>query len=218
MAAGRSGSPPLPLGPAPERAAALCGRPGPSRAHLDSGPRSSCGPGSRYTPGRPPTAGPPRAASARLTARLQRAARRPALPPPSTARHRRPAACGDLGSARKYLSGPWPLDGDSSSSPPPTPGGAGQPLACSGTRSPPPPRDLFCSCQVAARSRGCLAAKSSHSFSFSCGPVRFAQNPVLFSIRSCLSDVCLLSHTVIKPCTLPSSSTLPGQTSFPSFQ
>uniref|UniRef100_A0A8I3PS22 DUF4939 domain-containing protein n=4 Tax=Canis lupus TaxID=9612 RepID=A0A8I3PS22_CANLF len=47
----------------------LCGQPGPSRAHLDSGPRSSCGPGSRYTPGGPPTARPPRAASARLTAR-----------------------------------------------------------------------------------------------------------------------------------------------------
>uniref|UniRef100_A0A452Q9U0 DUF4939 domain-containing protein n=1 Tax=Ursus americanus TaxID=9643 RepID=A0A452Q9U0_URSAM len=33
-----------------------------------------------------------------------------------------------------------------------------------------------------------------------------------------VSDVCLLFHTVIKPCTLPSSSTLPGQTSFPPFQ
>ncbi|XP_059012829.1 uncharacterized protein LOC131821076 [Mustela lutreola] len=83
----------------------------------------ACGPGSRYTPARPPTARPPRAASARLTARP--AARHPdtALPPPSTAVHRAPSTAwgpSDVGSAKKCLSRPRPLDSDSSSSPPTT--------------------------------------------------------------------------------------------------
>ncbi|XP_022382043.1 uncharacterized protein C10orf95-like [Enhydra lutris kenyoni] len=176
----RSRFPPLPLGLAPERAAALGRQPGPSRAHLDSG----CGPGSRYTRARPPTARLPRAASSRLTARP--AARRPDTRA-ATAVHRAPSTAwgpSDVGSPKKCLSRPRPLGSDSSSSPPtaPPPRRGGPASHLRRDPSPPPPRDLFCSCQMAARSQGCLAARSSRSFSFSHGTVRFAQNPVLFSV------------------------------------
>lgn len=96
---------------------------------------------------------------------LHRCAQRPALrlPSPSTTSHRQTAASRDLVSPRRYLSWPQPLDNDSNSSPTPW---RGRPaFHLQGAHSLPTPRDTFYSCRVAARSQGCPAAKSSHSFS-----------------------------------------------------
>lgn len=122
------------------------------------------------------------------------------LPSLSAASHRQTAASSDLVSPGRYLSRPQPLDSDSSSSPPPPapppppPPARGRP-ASHLQRDPflPTPRDTFYSSQMAARSRGCPAAKSCHSLS----PVDLLVSPsIQFSSEfAAVSPMCAFRPT-----------------------
>uniref|UniRef100_A0A8I5TJ93 Retrotransposon Gag like 8B n=1 Tax=Pongo abelii TaxID=9601 RepID=A0A8I5TJ93_PONAB len=139
-------------------------QPSPSHAHLDAVLRSSCTKlSSCYTPDRPliaTAANPP--PPHQTSRRLHHAAHRPALPlpSPSIASHRQTAASSDLYSPRRYLGWTQPLDNDPDSWLP-----LKGPVTFSETHFLPNPRDLLCSCHMAARVQLCLAAKSSLSFS-----------------------------------------------------
>lgn len=120
---------------------------------------------------------------------------RPALRPPSPPHRTPPTDCGlqpsGLSQEASELAtapGPWPQDSDSSSSPPTSPPASeGRPTSHL-QRDPFPP----------SSQRGLLLLPDGHrvpgvpgsqiqSLVCSCGPVSFAQNPVLLSIRSSLS-------------------------------
>lgn len=177
-------------------AAALSGRPGPSRAPLDPVLRSSCKPGSCYTRDgppaarRPPTAGawPDSQAGIRVPRDLRCRCRAPtvhriapadALQPSGIWTHHHPPG----GGVPEPLTAP--RDDDCNSSPPPR---RGRP-AFHRQRGPLPPysqRHLLLplpllllllpgGCQVPG-----VPGSHVESLIVSCGPVSFAQNPVLF--------------------------------------
>ncbi|XP_011833692.1 PREDICTED: uncharacterized protein LOC105538443 isoform X1 [Mandrillus leucophaeus] len=125
-------------------------KPSPSHAHLDAVLRSSCTKlGSCYTLDSPHTAvavNPP--PLLQTASRVHHSAHKPTLPlpSPSTASHQQTAAPSDLDSPQRHLSWTQPLDSDPDSWPPPK-----EPVTFSKTHFLPIPRDLLCSCHIAAR-------------------------------------------------------------------
>ena len=96
------------------------------------------------------------------------------LPSSSTTSHQETITTVDLDSLRRHTKGPQSLDNYLDSSPPLP---RGQPFTFCEAHSLPTLRDIFYSCQMAARAQGCLAAKSNHlTFEL----VSFAQMPDLF--------------------------------------
>ncbi|EAX11737.1 hCG14613, isoform CRA_a, partial [Homo sapiens] len=121
----------------------------PLHAHLDAVLHFRCKLGSCYILDRPPTAAAANPPPLLQTAsQLHHSAHRPTLPlpSPSTASHQQTVAPSDVDSPRRYPSWTQPLDSDPDSWPSPK-----EPVTFSETHFLPIPRDLLCSCHIAAR-------------------------------------------------------------------